>query len=72
MQLNLNWRLILIIGDSEAEDEWRGGDRSLAWRKKVGLEEHPLDGVVAHVSDDQVRRFYYVIYLRYVLMIRTF
>ncbi|QRW01053.1 Endoplasmic reticulum vesicle transporter [Ceratobasidium sp. AG-Ba] len=40
-------------GDSEAEDEWKGEDKSTAWRKKVGLDYYPLDGIVAHVSDDR-------------------
>jgi hypothetical protein len=41
-------------GDAEAEDEWRGTDRGTAWRKKVGLDGHPLDDVMAHVSNDRV------------------
>ncbi|KAF8604511.1 endoplasmic reticulum-derived transport vesicle ERV46 [Ceratobasidium sp. AG-I] len=34
----------------ESEDEWRGTDRHTAWRKKVGLEKRPLDGVSAHAK----------------------
>ncbi|KAG8730834.1 hypothetical protein FRC11_005682 [Ceratobasidium sp. 423] len=35
-------------GEREVEDEWRGEDRGTAWRKKVGLEGHPLQDVQAH------------------------
>ncbi|KAH7325395.1 endoplasmic reticulum vesicle transporter-domain-containing protein [Rhizoctonia solani] len=38
-------------GEREVEDEWRGGNRGTAWRKKVGLERHPLEGVYAHVAE---------------------
>ncbi|CAE6491953.1 unnamed protein product [Rhizoctonia solani] len=38
-------------GEREVEDEWRGGNRGTAWRKKVGLDKHPLEGVYAHVAD---------------------
>ncbi|KAG8682210.1 hypothetical protein FRC09_016940, partial [Ceratobasidium sp. 395] len=39
--------------ETEVEDEWRGTDKHSAWRNKVGLEGHALDGVTAHVSQDQ-------------------
>ena len=38
----------------EAEDEWRGTDRHTAWRKKVGLDRRPLDGVAAHTKYHRV------------------
>ncbi|KAG8682088.1 hypothetical protein FRC11_000266 [Ceratobasidium sp. 423] len=37
-------------GDREIEDSWRPGDRGTEWRKRVGSEKHPLDGVSAHVN----------------------
>ncbi|KAG9118695.1 hypothetical protein FRC07_006665, partial [Ceratobasidium sp. 392] len=42
-------------GDREVEDEWRGTNRGIEWRKRVGLEGHPLDGVEAHVSYDRTK-----------------
>ncbi|KAG8792332.1 hypothetical protein FRC12_006402 [Ceratobasidium sp. 428] len=44
-------------GEREVEDEWKGGNRGIEWRKKVGLEGHPLDGVEAHVSYDRVSTY---------------
>ncbi|KAG8737882.1 hypothetical protein FRC10_007568, partial [Ceratobasidium sp. 414] len=40
-------------GEREVEDSWRPGKRMSGWRKKVGLEGHQLDGVVAHASEDR-------------------
>ncbi|KAL5634313.1 hypothetical protein ACGC1H_002401 [Rhizoctonia solani] len=37
-------------GEREVEDEWRGETRGTEWRKKVGLEKQPLEGVQAHVT----------------------
>ncbi|CAE7143109.1 unnamed protein product [Rhizoctonia solani] len=37
-------------GEREVEDEWRGETRGTAWRQKVGLGNHPLEGVEAHVN----------------------
>ncbi|CAE6416337.1 unnamed protein product [Rhizoctonia solani] len=37
-------------GEREVEDEWRGETRGTAWRQNVGLGEHPLEGVQAHVN----------------------
>ncbi|KAG8739191.1 hypothetical protein FRC10_006055 [Ceratobasidium sp. 414] len=40
-------------GEREVEDEWRGTDKHSAWRKKVGVEDHALDEVMAHVTPDR-------------------
>ncbi|KAL5634319.1 hypothetical protein ACGC1H_002406 [Rhizoctonia solani] len=37
-------------GEREVEDQWRGETRGSEWRKKVGLDGHPLEGVQAHVT----------------------
>ncbi|KDN42275.1 hypothetical protein RSAG8_06942, partial [Rhizoctonia solani AG-8 WAC10335] len=37
-------------GEREVEDEWRGETRGTEWRRKVGLDGHPLEGVHAHVT----------------------
>ncbi|KAJ1300061.1 hypothetical protein OPQ81_011181 [Rhizoctonia solani] len=37
-------------GEREVEDEWRGGHRGTSWRRSVGLEKHPLEGVQGHTQ----------------------
>ncbi|KAG9089680.1 hypothetical protein FRC07_012277 [Ceratobasidium sp. 392] len=40
-------------GEREVEDTWRPGNRMSGWRKKIGLEGHQLDEVIAHATEDR-------------------